>query len=147
MLDRCVNAVYVKEVGMAHPPVAARLQALREQMQFQSVQASIWPTSDPHLSEYLPDRWKSRQWLSGFVGSAGLLVVTADWAGLWTDSRYWEQAAKELDGSGIQLQRAGEAGVPEPANWLAATRMAPSVSGSSVSPSPTNAQTLPLPLS
>ncbi|MGE4592871.1 aminopeptidase P family protein [Alcaligenes sp.] len=104
---------------MAHPPVAARLQALREQMQFQSVQASIWPTSDPHLSEYLPDRWKSRQWLSGFVGSAGLLVVTADWAGLWTDSRYWEQAAKELDGSGIQLQRAGEAGVPEPANWLA----------------------------
>ena len=119
MLDRCVNAVYVKEVGMAHPPVAARLQALREQMQFQSVQASIWPTSDPHLSEYLPDRWKSRQWLSGFVGSAGLLVVTADWAGLWTDSRYWEQAAKELDGSGIQLQRAGEAGVPEPANWLA----------------------------
>lgn len=119
MFDRCVNAVYVKEVGMAHPPVAARLQALREQMQFQSVQASIWPTSDPHLSEYLPDRWKSRQWLSGFVGSAGLLVVTADWAGLWTDSRYWEQAAKELDGSGIQLQRAGEAGVPEPANWLA----------------------------
>ncbi|WP_199264839.1 aminopeptidase P family protein [Alcaligenes faecalis] len=104
---------------MAHPPVAARLQALREQMQFQSVQASIWPTSDPHLSEYLPDRWKSRQWLSGFVGSAGLLVVSADWAGLWTDSRYWEQAAKELEGSGIQLQRAGEAGVPEPANWLA----------------------------
>ncbi|XOT94833.1 aminopeptidase P family N-terminal domain-containing protein, partial [Alcaligenes pakistanensis] len=88
---------------MAHTPVAARLQALREQMQFQSVQASIWPTSDPHLSEYLPDRWKSRQWLSGFVGSAGLLVVTADWAGLWTDSRYWEQAAKELEGSGIQL--------------------------------------------
>ncbi|GHC39363.1 Xaa-Pro aminopeptidase [Alcaligenes pakistanensis] len=104
---------------MAHTPVAARLQALREQMQFQSVQASIWPTSDPHLSEYLPDRWKSRQWLSGFVGSAGLLVVTADWAGLWTDSRYWEQAAKELEGSGIQLQRAGDAGVPEPADWLA----------------------------
>lgn len=104
---------------MALTPVVARLQALREQMQFQSVQASIWPTSDPHLSEYLPDRWKSRQWLSGFVGSAGLLVVTADWAGLWTDSRYWEQAAKELHGSGIELQRAGEAGVPEPANWLA----------------------------
>lgn len=119
MFDRCVNAVYVKEVGMAHTPVTARLQALREQMQFQSVQASIWPTSDPHLSEYLPDRWKSRQWLSGFVGSAGLLVVTADWAGLWTDSRYWEQAAKELEGSGIQLQRAGDAGVPEPADWLA----------------------------
>ncbi len=104
---------------MALTSVVARLQALREQMQFQSVQASIWPTSDPHLSEYLPDRWKSRQWLSGFVGSAGLLVVTADWAGLWTDSRYWEQAAKELHGSGIELQRAGEAGVPEPANWLA----------------------------
>lgn len=104
---------------MALTSVVARLQALREQMQFQSVQASIWPTSDPHLSEYLPDRWKSRQWLSGFVGSAGLLVVTAEWAGLWTDSRYWEQAAKELHGSGIELQRAGEAGVPEPANWLA----------------------------
>ncbi|WGQ34594.1 aminopeptidase P family protein [Alcaligenes faecalis] len=104
---------------MALTSVVARLQALREQMQFQSVQASIWPTSDPHLSEYLPDRWKSRQWLSGFVGSAGLLVVTADWAGLWTDSRYWEQAAKELHGSGIELQHAGEAGVPEPANWLA----------------------------
>ena len=119
MRDRCVNAVYVKEVGMAHTPAVARLQALREQMQFQSVQASIWPSSDPHLSEYLPDRWKSRQWLSGFVGSAGLLVVTTDWAGLWTDSRYWEQAAKELEGSGIHLQRAGEPGVLEPAAWLA----------------------------
>lgn len=99
--------------------IAARLQALREQMTFQALQASIWPTSDPHLSEYLPDRWQSRAWLSGFSGSAGLLVVTQDWAGLWTDSRYWEQAARELEGSGIVLMRAGEPDVPEPAAWLA----------------------------
>lgn len=99
--------------------IAARLQALREQMTFQALQASIWPTSDPHLSEYLPDRWQSRTWLSGFSGSAGLLVVTRDWAGLWTDSRYWEQAARELEGSGIVLMRAGEPDVPEPAAWLA----------------------------
>lgn len=104
---------------MALTPIAARLQALREQMTFQSVQASIWPSADPHLSEYLPDRWQSREWLSGFTGSAGLLVVTQDWAGLWTDSRYWEQAAHELDGSGITLMRAGDTGVPEPAAWLA----------------------------
>ncbi|MGE8546263.1 MAG: aminopeptidase P family protein [Alcaligenes sp.] len=104
---------------MDHTSIAARLQALREQMTFQALQASIWPTSDPHLSEYLPDRWQSRAWLSGFSGSAGLLVVTQDWAGLWTDSRYWEQAAKELEGSGIVLMRAGEPDVPEPAAWLA----------------------------
>ncbi|WP_341669198.1 aminopeptidase P family protein [Alcaligenes sp. SDU_A2] len=105
---------------MAHLPIAARLHALREQMSFQSLQASIWPSADPHLSEYLPPRWQSREWLSGFAGSAGLLVVTQDWAGLWTDSRYWEQAAKDLAGSGIELMRAGEAGVPEPSAWLSA---------------------------
>src|SRR5690606_22599042 len=110
---------FTKEVGMDHTSIAARLQALREQMTFQALQASIWPTSDPHLSEYLLDRLMSRAWLSGFSGSAGLLVVTQDWAGLWSDSRYWEQAAKELEGSGIVLMRAGEPDVPEPAAWLA----------------------------
>ncbi|WP_454006626.1 M24 family metallopeptidase [Alcaligenes sp. Marseille-Q7550] len=104
---------------MDHTSIAARLQALREQMTFQALQASIWPTSDPHLSEYLPDRWQSRAWLSGFSGSAVLGVVGRDWAGLGTASRYWGRAAKELEGSGIVLMRAGEPDVPEPAAWLA----------------------------
>jgi Xaa-Pro aminopeptidase len=67
--------------------------------------AYIVPTDDPHLSEYPPERWQGRQWLSGFDGSAGLLVVTADFAGLWTDSRYWVQAEAQLAGSGVQLMK------------------------------------------
>jgi Xaa-Pro aminopeptidase len=71
----------------------------------EGVDALLVPSADPHLSEYLPGHWQGRQWLSGFYGSVGTLVVTADFAGVWADSRYWEQADKELAGSGIELMK------------------------------------------
>lgn len=98
--------------------IQQRIAALQEQMQFQSIAASVWLSADPHLSEYLPERWQLRAWLSGFTGSAGSLVVTADAAALWTDSRYWEQAQSQLHGTGIVLMCAGKPGVSEPAEWL-----------------------------
>ncbi|NYT23032.1 aminopeptidase P family protein [Alcaligenaceae bacterium] len=97
--------------------IVQRLEALRRIMREQGVDACVVPTSDPHLSEYLPERWQGREWLSGFTGSAGTLVVCQDFAGLWTDSRYWEQADSELRGSGIQLMRAGQADTPSPHDW------------------------------
>ncbi|MGI4815111.1 MAG: aminopeptidase P family protein [Janthinobacterium lividum] len=99
--------------------IPARLAALRRAMADASLSAWIAPSADPHLSEYLPARWLSRVWLSGFSGSAGTLVVTAEWAGLWTDSRYWTQAEAQLAGSGIDLMRI-RAGEREPhVGWLA----------------------------
>ena len=106
---------------MSHPlpdPVQ-RIRALRAALRSRQVLACVIPTSDPHLSEYLPERWQGRQWLSGFDGSAGTLVVTDTFAGLWTDSRYWEQAANDLQSTGITLMRAGQPDVPGPAAWLA----------------------------
>ena len=85
--------------------IPERIAALREAMKQQKVDAYIIPSSDPHLSEYPADRWKSREWISGFTGSAGTIVVTADKAGLWTDSRYFLQAASQLEGSGIELYK------------------------------------------
>ncbi|WP_207003492.1 aminopeptidase P family protein [Trinickia mobilis] len=85
--------------------IPERLARLRGAMARAGLAAYIVPSADPHLSEYLPERWQGRQWLSGFKGSAGLLVVTADFAGLWTDSRYWVQAETQLAGSGVQLMK------------------------------------------
>lgn len=78
---------------------------LRAAMQVAQIDAYIVPSSDPHQSEYVADYWNSRAWLSGFTGSAGLLVVTQDWAGLWTDSRYFLQAETQLKDSGINLHK------------------------------------------
>src|SRR5690554_2872539 len=100
--------------------VVARLEVLRQVMREQGVSACVVPTSDPHLSEYLPDRWQAREWLSGFTGSAGTLVVCLQNARLWTDSRYWEQAETELQGTGIMLMRSGQPDVPAPPVWAAA---------------------------
>ena len=102
-------------------PIRERLEQLRKLMRTLSVDACVVPTSDPHLSEYLPDRWQAREWLSGFTGSAGTLVVCQGQAALWTDSRYWEQAEAELQGSGIDLMRAGQADVPAPHVWVSRT--------------------------
>ncbi|WP_027009935.1 aminopeptidase P family protein [Conchiformibius kuhniae] len=97
---------------------AKRIAALRAQMQTHGLAAWIAPTADPHLSEYLPEHWQSRRWLCGFSGSAGTLVITADHAGLWADSRYWEQAAAQLAESGVVLHKIGaDDDYPE---WLAA---------------------------
>ena len=84
-----------------------RLAALRQAMQKQGIDAWIIPSADPHLSEYLPEHWQGRRWVSGFTGSVGTLVVTAATADLWADSRYWEQATAQLAGTGIQLQKLG----------------------------------------
>lgn len=97
---------------------ADRVQALRHAMASHDVDACVVLSSDPHLSEYLPEHWQARAWLSGFEGSAGTLVITADFAGLWTDSRYWEQAVNDLAGTGIDIMRAGADGVPGIVQWL-----------------------------
>lgn len=101
-----------------HGRVPARLARVREVMTREGVDALLVPSADPHLSEYLPGHWQARQWLSGFHGSVGTLVVTREFAGLWADSRYWEQAENELAGSGIQLMKL-RPGQPGPLDWLA----------------------------
>ncbi|RBH55198.1 MULTISPECIES: aminopeptidase P family protein [Pseudomonas] len=98
--------------------VPQRLARTRELMRREGVQALLVPSADPHLSEYLPAYWQGRQWLSGFHGSVGTLIVTPEFAGVWADSRYWEQATKELAGSGIELMKLLP-GQPGPLDWLA----------------------------
>lgn len=98
-----------------------RLAALRAQMATHQLDAWLAPSADPHLSEYLPEYWQSRQWLSGFSGSVGTLVVTATAAGLWVDSRYWAQAEAQLANSGIDLQKLGAPKQPDHVAWLADT--------------------------
>jgi Xaa-Pro aminopeptidase len=87
-------------------------------MKAADIKAFIAPTTDPHAGEYTPEYWKTREWLSGFTGSAGTVVITADKAGLWTDSRYFLQAEKQLEGSGITLFRAGLPETPTLTEWL-----------------------------
>lgn len=82
-----------------------RVHALRMTFNPNYIKAFIIPSTDPHLSEYVAPHWMSRQWISGFTGSAGTVVVTMDKAGLWTDSRYFLQAAQQLEGSGITLYK------------------------------------------
>ena len=95
-----------------------RIDNLRQALVKQDLTAIIVPSADPHLSEYLPEYWQARQWLTGFTGSVGTLVVTADFAGLWTDSRYWVHAADQLDGTGISLEKLAP-GQPNHIDWLA----------------------------
>jgi len=96
-----------------------KLSLLRDSMQSAKIDAYIISLADPHISEYLPERYKNIEWLSGFTGSAGTLVVTANFAGLWTDSRYFVQAADQLQGTGFELVRLQVQGAAEYANWLA----------------------------
>ena len=95
-----------------------RIERLRQTLAAQDLTAIIVPTADPHLSEYLPEYWQTREWLSGFTGSAGTLVVSADFAGLWADSRYWVHAADELADTGISLEKLAP-GQPNHIDWLA----------------------------
>ncbi|NOZ14131.1 MAG: aminopeptidase P family protein [Acidobacteria bacterium] len=98
--------------------IRERLQKLRSLMEENGVQAYIIPSTDPHQSEYVPAFWRRREWISGFTGSAGDVVVTMDAAGLWTDSRYFLQAEQQLEGSGIALFKQGVPGTPSITAWI-----------------------------
>ena len=104
---------------MSKSAIQERISQLRQVLKNNDISAIIIPSADPHLSEYLPEYWQARQWLSGFTGSVGTLVVTHDFAGLWADSRYWVQAADQLEDTGITLQKL-QPGSPNHAQWLAA---------------------------
>ena len=95
-----------------------QIEDLRAKMREKKIDAYIIPTTDFHGSEYVNDYFKCREFVSGFTGSAGTLVVTADAAALWTDGRYFLQAERELAGSEIMLMREGEPDVPEITEWL-----------------------------
>ena len=97
---------------------AQRLSNLREVMKREHLDAFVFPSTDPHNSEYVPDRWKGREWLSGFTGSAGTAVVTMHEAALWTDSRYFLAAEQQLAGTEFKLMRERVAGTPSIAEWL-----------------------------
>ena len=96
-----------------------RVGRLRSWMKENGFTAFIFPSSDPHNSEYVADHWKSREWISGFSGSAGTAVVTLEHAALWTDSRYFIAAEKELNGTGFQLMKLRVEGTPSVSEWLA----------------------------
>jgi Xaa-Pro aminopeptidase len=99
----------------------ARLSALRDAMRREDIDALIVPSADPHLSEYLPARWKGREWLSGFTGSVGTFIATSDFAGVWTDNRYWTQAETELAGSDVELMKITSGASVQHIDWLAAS--------------------------
>ena len=98
---RLLNYIYK---NMAQT-INQRIDALRALLKREGIDAFIIPSTDPHLSEYVAPYWKSREWISGFTGSAGTAVITSDKAGLWTDSRYFLQAEQQLEGSGIDLYK------------------------------------------
>ena len=94
------------------------LEALRDLMRSKHIDAVIIPGTDPHQSEYPSEHWKFRDYVSGFTGSNGTAVVTLDDAGLWTDSRYFLQAAEQLEGSGFTLNKENIPGEPTVLEWL-----------------------------
>lgn len=96
-----------------------RVEKLRQLMKENQIDAYIIPSFDAHQSEYVAEHWKCRQWISGFTGSAGTIVITLEDAGLWTDGRYYIQAEKQLESSGIRLFRMMDPGVPFYTEWLA----------------------------
>ncbi len=96
-----------------------KLTALRSRMKRHGVHAYLIPNSDPHQSEYVPECWKRRQFMTGFTGSGGDALVASRRAGLWTDSRYYLQAERELRGSGFELYKWGSADVPSWQEWAA----------------------------
>ena len=98
--------------------IKERLERLREELRREHLSAFVFPTSDPHNSEYTADHWKGREWISGFNGSAGIAVVTLRSAALWTDSRYFIQAEKQLEGTEFQLMRQKMAETPTIQEWL-----------------------------
>lgn len=102
-------------------PIPARLAALRQALVRHDLAAVLVPSSDPHLSEYLPERWQGRAHFSGFTGSMGTLVVTRDRAAVFADSRYWTQAEAELAGTTVELVKIPTGAATHPIDWLTAT--------------------------
>jgi len=100
-------------------PIRLRLERVREALQHHGAAAVLVPSSDPHLSEYLPQRWQAREWLSGFTGSMGTLVVTRTRAALFADSRYWVQAEAQIAGTGIELVKIPSGNSSLHLDWLA----------------------------
>ena len=98
--------------------IKKRIGDLRIQMRRSGLDAYIIYGTDPHLSEYLPERWQTRSFMSGFTGSAGTIIISLKKAALWTDSRYFLQAEEQLSGTGIDLIKLRVPGNPEPAEWL-----------------------------
>ncbi|MDR2206292.1 MAG: aminopeptidase P family protein [Flavobacteriaceae bacterium] len=95
-----------------------KIALLREKMKQNNIDAFIVFSADPHLSEYLPLEWQERKWISGFTGSAGFVAISQNNAGLWTDGRYFMQAAEELKNSGIELMKMGEEKTPDYIDWI-----------------------------
>ncbi|MEP7295618.1 MAG: aminopeptidase P family protein [Burkholderiales bacterium] len=100
-------------------PFRLRIEKVRDALRRHGLAAVLVPSSDPHLSEYLPERWQGRQWLSGFTGSMGTLVVTLDTAVVFADSRYWVQAEAELAGTGTELAKIATGNSTFHIEWLA----------------------------
>ncbi|HUR88117.1 MAG TPA: aminopeptidase P family protein [Ramlibacter sp.] len=100
-------------------PFRSRIEKLRAAMSDAGVHALLVPSSDPHVSEYLPERWQGRAWFSGFTGSMGTLVVTREKAALFADSRYWSQAERELAGTGVELVKIVTAAIQPAFDWIA----------------------------
>lgn len=101
-------------------PFRLRIEQAQAALARRGLAAVLVPSSDPHLSEYLPERWQGRQWLSGFTGSMGTLVVARDRAAVFADSRYWVQAEAELRGSGIELVKIPTGNATMHVDWIAA---------------------------
>ncbi len=99
--------------------IQEKISALRKIMEREGLDAYIISGTDPHNSEYLPEAWQQRKWISGFTGSYGTVVITRDEAGLWTDTRYFIQAEKELNGSGIRLHKLRIPEAVDYPDWLA----------------------------
>ena len=100
-------------------PYRLRIERVRDVLKAEGLAAVLVPSSDPHLSEYLPERWQGRQWLSGFTGSMGTLVITLDRAAVFADSRYWTQAEAELAGTGTELVKIPTGAGTHHMDWLA----------------------------
>ena len=125
--------------------ITERVRTLRTYMREKGLQAFIFPSTDPHCGEYVPEHWMTRQWISGFDGSAGTAVVTLEDAALWTDSRYFLAAAEQLAGTPFCLMKDGLEETPTISQWLKKTvqsskfkilnwRKAPSILNSQLQP-------------
>ena len=100
--------------------ITEKIASLRQMMFTHQLDAYIIPSTDPHQSEYVAPHWQARQWFSGFTDSAGVLVVTHNFAGLWTDSRYFLQAESQLADSEIRLMKLKIPHTPEYIEWMLA---------------------------